>query len=174
MRPSNAQQPSAPPSVQSNSQYSGQPFQMPQPFGSGIGFKPQVIQNTPVANTQNFQTPYPPNQGYPQAIPSIPPYPQTAPPPANQFYAQPSQNYQNMPNQPSQNYPAMSHQSPHGQAFPIHPHNPPTVYPNLNHSAPFSYTQPTPNNPRSTSDFMRKVIAGKNRDEKLLFSVLKI
>lgn len=165
MRPTNVQQtPSAPPSVQANSQYSGQPIQMSQPFGSGMGFRPQISQATQVTHqvTNNSFTQDPrlgfSEAPYPNHIasPQNPGYPQpTSQPTSQQYYPQPPQN-----SHPAHNHPNVPHQ--HGQANPNNA-QPPSIYPNLNHSVPFSYTQSTPNMPRSTSDFMRKVIVRRNR-----------
>lgn len=178
MRPAaNNPSPSAPPNVQSNVQYSGTSVQMPQPFGSGIGFRPNITNNTftqnPPMGYQNPQTGYlNPSMGYqspPQTNAPYPNYSQAAPPSAHyQNYSQTPQNYQ-VPQPPQPNYPINQPTVGYGQGYPNShypeaqrlPHNMPQMYPNLNQSVPFSYTPPNPNIQRSTSDFMRKVIVGR-------------
>lgn len=168
MRPTaNNPSPSAPPIVQSNSHYSGPSVQMPQPFGSGIGFKSNVTntyfaQNPPMGY-QSPPTGYQnPSMGYPSPPQNSAPYPnytQAAPPTTHyQNYAQIPQNYQ----VPQANFPV----NPTVHHNVAHRHYPQqtlsNMYPNLNKSVPFSYA---PSNPtrRSTSDYMRKVIVGRFR-----------
>lgn len=166
MRPSNSPSPSAPPMVQSNPQTSGRTVQMPQPFGSGIGFKPQVI-NQSSNHSSPFGYPNVAQQSAPQSTPPInqyPSYSQTPTsyfPPQNNFSINPpvQYNYQNYQNTPPHG---------HGQGHPnynfTHSQTLPNVYPILpNHSVPFSYTQPNANLRRSTSGYMRKVNSGKFR-----------
>lgn len=171
MRPSNSPSPSAPPMVQSNPQTSGRTVQMPQPFGSGIGFKPQVInqslnQSSPFGYPNVAQQSHHPNYA-PQSTPPINQYPSSFQtptnylPPQNNFSINPpvQHNYQNYQNTPPHG---------HGQGHPnynfTHSQTPPNVYPILaNHSVPFSYTQPNANLRRSTSGYMRKVNLGKLR-----------
>lgn len=142
MRPQNPS-PSAPPIVQSNPEYPHAPVQMPQPFGSGIGFKPHV--------TNTFNTPPMGYQVPPMAHPQSPPYPNYAPTshylPQNPHPVS-HQNYQSPPQNVS-----------YGQAYPTYAQTPPNIYPNLIQPAPFSYTQPhpNPNIRRSTSGYMRQV-----------------
>lgn len=145
--------PSAPP-VQSNTNYSGPPVQMPQPFGSGIGFMPHITQTSHMNPQMGYQAPLTrlPSMGYSSPPQNVSPYPN---------YTQPTVQYQNYAQNyqlPQANFPqhTQATQNCHYSQQP-----PPHVYPNLNNSAPFSYTPPNPRTPRSTSDYMRKVIVGK-------------
>ena len=174
MRPTtNNPSPSAPPTVQSNVQYSGPSVQMTQPFGSGIGFRPNITNNNiphnPPLGYQNLPMGY---QSPPQTNAPYPNYSQATPSPAHyQNYVQAPQNYQ-IHQPPQHNYPInppVQHNVAYGQSYQNShypeaqrlPHNMPQMYPNLNQSVPFSYTPPSPTIQRSTSDFMRKVIVGR-------------
>lgn len=158
MRPTTTNpSPTAPPIVQSNDHYSGPAVQMPQPFGSGIGFRPNITNSYyaqgPPMGYQNPQMQRPPAP--------YPSYPQTIPPPAQfQDY---SQNFQ--PHLPHTNFPvnSMAHQTTAHQQVYQTCHYPTNIYPNLNQPAPISYTPHNPNIHRSTSDYMRKVIVGRFR-----------
>lgn len=158
MRPTNSPSPSAPPSIQSNPQHSSQTVQMPKPFGSGIGFKPQVTNPSLI---QNPPTGYPnvPQPNNPQAAPSNLPYPSHPQTPNNSFTPQ-----TNLPLNQTIRHNYQSTQ-PHGHGQPNLNYStfqtPPKIYPNLQHSAPFSYLPPNPNLHRSTSGYMRKVISGR-------------
>lgn len=153
--------------MQSNSGYPAAPQQMPMPFGAGINsqmYSPQPVHNTS-SYYQTSPSQYPP-QAYPQA-PNQPQYPPQAYPQTTQPHYPPqvpqSNQYQNYQMPPAgnpysnaQQYPPNT--MPNNSQYNSNPypsqqaHN---IYPNLNNSAPFSYTQQQ--NPRSTSDYMRKV-----------------
>lgn len=144
---------------------------MPMPFGAG--FNPQMYSPQPAHNANShYQTSpsqYPPQaQAYPQAN-SQSQYPPQAYPQASQqphyppqAYPQASQPNQYQMPQAGNPYPN-AHQYPQYNSNPGYPQNPypsqpaHNIYPNLNHSAPFSYTQQQ-QSPRSTSDYMRKVL----------------
>lgn len=165
MRPSNSPSPSAPQIVHSNPEFSGKILQMPQPFGSGIGFKPQVVNPSLVQSPPTGYPNVPSQPSYPSYAQTTPPnvyssnYPQNAPihPPTTANYHSPQTNSPMDPwvHQNSQN----THS--HGQGHPnynySHYQTPPNIYPNLNHSVPFSYSQPNPVLHQSTSGYMRQV-----------------
>lgn len=176
-KPQNNPSPSAPPLIQSNPDYGGPAIQMPQPFGSGIGFvnHTNAPYQQPVAYPQQ-PVAYPPqnvavgfdnrNAYYPNFSQTSPHgHPQASQVPSNTNYYPNAYPQVSPSSQHSNIYPPINHfpssqntppSVPYGQGL-NYSQTPPNPYPSPSQSAPFSYTQPNPNMRRSTSGYMRKV-----------------
>lgn len=136
--------PSAQPIVCSSSDYTGRLVQMPQPFGSGIGIKPQVVDPSNYKNSfTNASCPHDT-----RATPLSAHY---------QNYAQQSQ-HSNYSNYSQTSQPQILHQNyQNTQSFKAPNDFQSKIYPNLNQIPNYSYAHSYPGIHRATS-FTPKVI----------------